>query len=233
MFLYNYSVYFSALITAPIVVYLVDFPDALVSSVFPAYHVASISAVVYYIPAIGISLLLGITGSYASSLAISVGDLKPFLKYAMATCVIQLVALLILVPFIGAYGVIFGLLLLGSLVCNYLYSGYIRKQMHIHTDYKVLVRMFFACVVLAVIMYPINLLHIRATYQLIIGIIYVLVLYPPLLVVTKALGRTELALLNELSKKVQVFGKLIGVMAAYTSLFVGKSKQGESYEHRR
>ncbi len=37
---------------------------------------------------------------------------------------------------------------------------------------------------------------------------------------TGALGRRELALLKRMSEKVQVLGRLIGVMAAYASVFL-------------
>lgn len=212
--LYNYSIYFGVLITAPIVMYLVDFPAALVSTVFPAY-----GAAVYYIPAIGAGLLLGIIGSYGVSLAISAGDVRKTLKYALVTSAVQFGSMLVLVPFIGAYGIIIGFFLLGSLVSDYLYIRYARDSMHIRTELGSLLRILLASAIVAVIVFPINLINIRPLFQLAAGVIAVIILYPPMLVKTGAVGRKELALLDRMSKRVQTFGRIIGAVTAYASLF--------------
>ena len=211
--LYNYSIYFGVLITAPIVMYLIDFPGALVTTVFPAY-----GAAVYYIPLIGAALLLGIIGSYGSSLAISAGDVRKTLKYALVTSAFQLAAMLALAPFLGAYGVIIGFFLVGSLVNDYLYIKY-AKDRNIRTELGGLLRILLASAIAAAVVFPISLAAIRPAFQLAIGAVAVLFLYPPLLVKTGAMGKRELALLEKMSKRVQTFGRLIGILTAYASLF--------------
>jgi O-antigen/teichoic acid export membrane protein len=212
--LYNYSIYFGVLITAPIVMYLVDFPNALVSTLFPAYGTA-----VYYIPAMGVGLLLGIIGSYGASLAISAGDVRKNFKYTLITSAAGFAAMLVLVPLIGAYGIIIGVYFLGSIVSDYLYIRYAKDRMRIGTELGGLARILIASAIAAAIVYPVSLLGIRPIFQLAIGVVAILLLYPPLLVKTKALGKREIALMEKMSKRVQTFGKLIGVLVAYASLF--------------
>lgn len=222
--LYNYSIYFGVLITAPIVMYLVDFPQALLTTLFPAYA-ASGASVVYYIPLIGASWLLGIIGNYGTSLVISSGDVKKNLKYTVIVSVIQLAAMLALVPLLsnyglGAYGVIIGFFILGGVTSDYLYVKYARERMHIHTELGILLRIMVASAVMAAVVFPLTLTGMRSTFQLAMGACAFIVLYPPLLVKTGALGRREIALLKRMSEKVQVLGRLIGVMAAYASVFL-------------
>jgi PST family polysaccharide transporter len=222
--LYNYSIYFGVLITAPIVMYLADFPQALLSTLFPAYAGVGMS-VVYYIPLIGAGMLLGIIGTYGISLAISAGDVKKSLKYTLIVSAVQLASMGVLVPLLGAYGmsaygVIIGFFILGGLVSDYLYMKYARERMHIRTELGGLLRILVACAVMAAAVFPINLISTRPTFQLAAGAVAFLLLYPPLLVKTGALGRKELALLERMSKKVQAVGWLIGLLTKYTSLFI-------------
>lgn len=212
--LYNYSIYFGVLITAPIVMYLVDFPGALVSTLFPAY-----GAAVYYIPAIGACMLLGIVGSYGASLAISAGDVKKNLKYTLIVSAVQLAAMAALVPFVGAYGIIIGVYFLGGVVSDYLYIRYARERMRIGTELNGLARILVASAIAAAIAFPISLVGIRPVFQLAAGAAAILLVYPPLLVKTGAVSRKEIELMEKMSKRVQTFGKLIGALAAYAALF--------------
>ncbi|VVB76702.1 Polysaccharide biosynthesis protein [uncultured archaeon] len=213
--LYNYSVYFGILITAPIVAYLMVLPTALVSSVFPSYIDS-----VFYIPAIAIGILAGIIGSYASSLVISVGDVRTFLKYSVVASAASLAATVALVPYIGAYGVIIGMVFVGSLTADVLYIRYAKDRLHIRTEYGKIARILLAGVTLAAIMLPINLIPVRATFQLIIGMAAVVLMYPPLLVKTGALGKSELSLLKRVGGRVQTFGKIVGLAVGYASMFL-------------
>lgn len=145
--------------------------------------------------------------------------MRKTLKYALVTSAVQFGSMLVLVPFIGAYGIIIGFFLLGSLVSDYLYIRYARDSMHIRTELGSLLRILLASAIVAVIVFPINLINIRPLFQLAAGVIAVIILYPPMLVKTGAVGRKELALLDRMSKRVQTFGRIIGAVTAYASLF--------------
>jgi PST family polysaccharide transporter len=221
--LYNYSIYFGVLITAPIVAYLADFPQAILTTLFPAYASAGMS-VVYYIPLIGAGILLGIIGNYGASLAISAGDVRKNLKYTVIVSAVQFASVLALVPFLngyglGAYGAIIGFFIIGGVVSDCLYMKYASERMRIRTELGGLIGILLATAVMAAVVFPINLMGVSTTIKLLIGAVAFLLLYPPLLVKTGALGGKELALLEKMGRKVQMVGWLISLLAAYASLF--------------
>ncbi len=221
--LYNYSIYFSVLITAPMAAFLLAFPGAFVSSIFPSYQAATV-----YIPALSICLMLGIVGGSASSLAISEGKIGKIFKYWMLIVAAEFLLMLALVPFIGVYGVIIGLYFVGSMANNYLFARYLKKEMGIDTKLGGSLRIVLASALLTALLLPINLIVISSrvqTVQLIIGVVAVLALYPPLLILTGAVKKKELALLTKISRNIEIFGKPLRLLIAYASLFRPKSSR--------
>jgi O-antigen/teichoic acid export membrane protein len=219
--LYNYSIYFSVLITAPIAAFLLAFPGAFVSSIFPSYQAATI-----YIPALSVCLMLGIVGGSASSLAISRGKISKIFKYWMLISVVEFLLMLALVPFIGAYGVIIGLYFTGSMANNYIFARYLKREMGIDTKLGGSLRIVLASALLTALLLPINLIVVSSrvqTVQLIIGAVAVFALYPPLLVLTGAVRKREMALLTKISQNIEIFGKPLALLIAYASLFRPKS----------
>lgn len=212
--LYDNSVYFGLLVTAPIAVYLIDFPQAFITSVFPAYQAA-----VLYVPALGVSILLGIFGLYASSIVISAGETGRVLKYGIILSVAQLIAILILVPAVGVYGIIIGIYLLGSIITDILYVNHIRKVLHMKIQTGRILKTVIANILLGLLLFPINLLGISATYKLALGILAIAIVYPILLVRSGAFSKNEFELLDKLSKRMEIIGKLIGLATRYAAIF--------------
>jgi O-antigen/teichoic acid export membrane protein len=212
--LYNYSLYFGILISAPIAVYLATLPQAFVNSIFPAYRSAR-----FFIPALSISILIGIIAAYASSLVTSVGDVKRVLKYALATSAVQLMLMIILVPVLNAYGVILGYYLAGSLVGDYLYIRHMDKKMHIKTSFKMVNRILLASVGLALVLLPLNIVPVSDTLKLLIGIVIVVILYPAFLGKTKAIGKKELSILDSVAKNTPVISRPLRLIISYAHFF--------------
>lgn len=221
--LYNYSIYFSALIATPVAAFLLAFPGAIVSSIFPTY-----SAAEGYIPVLSICLLLGIVGTSATSLMLSEGKIGKAFRYGILISAAQFVLMLALVPFAGAYGVIIGLYFTGSVASNYLCATYVKREIGVDTKLGGSLRIVLAGALLVALLLPINLIVISSrvqTVQIMIGIFAVLALYPPLLILTGAVREKELALLTKISKSIEIFGKPLGLMIAYASLFMPRSSK--------
>lgn len=212
--LYNYSIYFGAVVAAPIAVYLIVLAHPFVISLFPEY-----TSSLLYTPALTISLLIGTVGSYALALAISMGEVRRVLKYTVITGIVQFALLLALVPLINAYGVIVAVYLAGSLMSNYLYMRYMRVEKKIKTELGKVYRVIVASLVLAVFLAPVTLAPISETLQLAAGIIVVIVLYPILLGMTRSMGEGEMHLLREFGKSTPVVGRMIVAIASYVSYF--------------
>jgi O-antigen/teichoic acid export membrane protein len=213
--LYNYSIYFGALLAIPITAYLIVFAHAFATSLFPAFKSS-----VLYTPAVCVSLVIGTIGTYASSLAISAGKVRKVLDYAAITGVVQLALLLLLVPALNAYGVIIAIYFAGSVVSNWLYMRYMEKEMRIKTELGKVYRIIVASTILAIVLFPISLLQISETLQLVIGAVAAIVLYPLMLGVTRAIGKRDVELLNEIGKSTPKLGRLFGYLTSYISIFI-------------
>ncbi len=213
--LYNYSIYFGTMITVPVAVYLIVLSRPFVISLFPAFRSSLL-----YTPTLAISLLIGMIGIYASALAISNGDVHKVFKYAAITGVVQLLLLLALVPLINAYGIIIGVYLAGSLVSDYLYINYMKRDLHIETEISSIYRMLLASVILALVLAPINFLPISQTLQLVVGGLAIIVVYPILLGITKALGTEQLKLLRAIGQRTPGIGGVVTLLTNYMAFFV-------------
>ncbi len=212
--LYNYSIYFGAAIAAPIAIYLIVLSHPFVDSLFPAFRSSLL-----YTPALTVSVLIGIVATYASALAISFGDVRKVLKYAIITGIVQFALLIPLILLFNAYGVIIAVYLAGSLVGNYLYIRYMRRELKIRTEFGKVYRVIAASVLLAIVLAPVTMLPLSETLQLVLGILLVIAVYPIFLGLTRAMGSDERRLLEEIGKSTPVIGGLLGYFASYISFF--------------
>jgi hypothetical protein len=142
------------------------------------------------------------------------------LKYAILTGIVQVILLLILVPRLNAYGVIVGVYFAGSIVSDYLYMRYMKKELHITLEFGRIARIVLASVILAALLYPINLIRTSQTVQLAIGIVAVLLIYPILLGLSRAIGKKEVGLLQMIGKGTPRMGILFDYLASYISIFI-------------
>ncbi|MGC8710152.1 MAG: oligosaccharide flippase family protein [Candidatus Micrarchaeia archaeon] len=212
---YNYSIYFGLLFATPLVIYLAIFSNSIIISVFTStYYSGSI-----YMALIGIGILLGLIGSYASSLVISAGMIKKVFEYAVVTGVVELAFMLALTPAMGILGVIISLYFVGGILSDYLYVMLVKNSLGIKVKPKVF-RLTFANLVLIGVLLPLAISGIKPTYQLIAGFVAVIFVYPMFLGLTKAIGSKELNLLKGISDKIPLFGTWINAILVYAGLFV-------------
>ncbi|MGA3020614.1 MAG: oligosaccharide flippase family protein [Candidatus Micrarchaeales archaeon] len=193
--LYNYSIYFGILITAPIAVFFIALSHAIVNSVFPTYTNTQ-----FYIPILTVSVMLVWIGAYATLLVISSGKTKKVLKYSVIVALAQFVSLLVLVPLINAYGAIIGFYFVGGVVSIALYVRYVKRTMHIKMELGKVYRILIASFILLLVLLPVNLTPFRETIQLIIGAVITLLLYPALLIATKAVTDVEWTIIYRIIK---------------------------------
>ena len=211
---YNYSIYFGLLFAIPIVIYIVVFSNALVISVFTStYKGASL-----YMALIGFGILLGLFASYASSLAVSAGYIKKVFKYGIATSLTELLFLLILIPFLSVNGLIITIYYIGSIVADLLYLNFIRHVLKIKVQLNI-AGIVIANIILALLLIPIIFIDIKATYQLLLGLIAIIFVYPILLGLFNAISRKELELLRKVLYKFPVIGIWLSAIIIYAELF--------------
>jgi len=212
---YNYSIYFGLLFATPMVIYIAVFANPIIISVFTSTYYSG----AVYMALIGIGILLGLVGSYASSLVISAGMIKKVFKYAIIIGATELVSLLILTPMLGILGVIISLYFVGGILSDYLYIMLVRKSLGI--NFKVgISRLALANFVLMLILLPIAISGIKPTYQLIAGFVAFVFVYPIVLGISKAVGSKELRLLKSISDRIPLFGTWINAILVYAGLFI-------------
>jgi len=211
---YNYSIYFGMLFAIPIVIYIVIFSNALVTSVFTStYKGASL-----YMALIGFGILLGLFASYASSLAVSAGYIKKVFEYGIATSAIELLSLLILVPLLSVNGLIIAIYYVGGIIADTFYLNFIRRVLKIKIQLN-LAGVIAANLALALLFMPILFLNIKATYQLLLGLIAIIFIYPILLGLFNAISMKELELLRKVLYKLPVIGIWLSAIIIYAELF--------------
>ena len=212
--LYNYSIYFGLLFAMPIVVYVSIFSHAMVISVFTStYKGSSI-----YMALIGIGILVGLLASYASSLAISSGHIREVFEYGILISLAELLSFLVLIPFFGVTGLIISIYYIGSIIANILYLHFVSKKLHLKIQIN-LSRLVASNIVLALLLLPIAIPNIRATYQLLLGLIVLFFIYPALLGLFKAISNKELELLRKIVIKLPIFGNWLNALIIYAEIF--------------
>jgi len=212
--LYNYSIYFGLLFAMPIVVYVSIFSNAMVVSVFTStYKGSSI-----YMALIGIGILVGLLASYASSLAISSGHIREVFEYGILISLAELLSFLVLIPFFGVTGLIISIYYIGSIIANILYLHFVSKKLHLKIQIN-LSRLVASNIVLALLLLPIAIPNIRATYQLLLGLIVLFFIYPALLGLFKAISNKELELLRKIVIKLPIFGNWLNALIIYAEIF--------------
>jgi O-antigen/teichoic acid export membrane protein len=212
--LYNYSIYFGALIAVPIAVYLIVFSHAVVGSLFPAYKSSLL-----YTPAVTVSLLIGVIGVYATALLMSMGKVMKVIKYSVITGIAQTALLLLLVPLLNVYGLIISVYLAGSLLTNYLYVHYMRNNLKIETMLGGVYRVIAAGAILSVALALITIIPVSETQQLLIGIVATILGYPLFLGLMKAVGKEEMRLIEAIGESTRALRGTVNWLASYISFF--------------
>ncbi len=214
--LYHNSIYYSLVFTLPLMVYASVLSRDVILTVFTsAYNLAII-----YMPLISIGVFIGLLWSNAFYLLISLGKIRSVLKFSIAACLLQLVAMIALgVPF-GIVGVIIAYYYVGGTFVVFMYFRELRK-FRIKIQVSPLLRVIGSNILLGLVFVPFLFLQIRPLYVLFVGVALAIFVYPILLVKTGALSEDEIGVLYHISNEVPVGGSIIRSLLAYSKLFLG------------
>ena len=112
--IYGYIVYFAVALVSPLLFYMIIFSTPFTYSLFGS----GFSYAPLYVSILGVGLLLGVAGSYASTLLISDGKVRLVLKYNLIAYFLILLLYLILIPLFGAIGYVLVAFLAGPLLVD-------------------------------------------------------------------------------------------------------------------
>ncbi|MCW1312464.1 MAG: oligosaccharide flippase family protein [Candidatus Parvarchaeota archaeon] len=214
--IYNNSIYYAALILAPVIAYLSATSIPLIRLLFSkAYPIAPM-----YFSFIAIGTAIGLLGSYAGTLIIGYGDTRKFMKYQIIGVVVELALLLALTPFIGAFGVLIAMFAVAPVLLDILYSIALKGQFSLSLDYSKALKAAIAALIPGLLILGIGyMLHFRLLIIL-VNFIVIAALYPPILAYIGGISRHNLDFIARVGRGHSALGRLIGMAVAYTGIFV-------------
>ncbi|MEM0086993.1 MAG: oligosaccharide flippase family protein [Candidatus Micrarchaeaceae archaeon] len=215
--LLNYSIYFGLLLAVPLVIYIISFAGNIVNIFFTSSYVGAPA----YIMLLGFGLLIGLVGSYAASLVISMGNVNKYLKYSFAIGVAELLSLVLLVPSFGAYGVIISLYFVGGILSTYLYSSFLKKEIEFKLTKKIYMLIVANVILFAILLFIRSALGMLSdTFQMLVGAAIVIFVYPVIVPKLKAADQKDFNIIKKLSSGIPIFGLWFRNIVEYAEKFM-------------
>ncbi len=218
--IFNNSIYYMLLLLLPLVAYLVSIAKPLTDVLFSsAYAGASL-----YFSIIIIGLTIGTIGSFAGTLIISFGDTKKFMVYQGVTVIAEVVAMLVLIPYIKVFGALIALFVAGPLILDVLYIKALSKQFSITQKWRSLVRITVPAIITFAVMFIISYALHENIVTMAINLAVLVLLYPPLIALSRGINGRNIKFLKMVSKR---FGRLestLNALIRYTELFIKKDE---------
>jgi len=218
---YSYSVYLAFLLVAPMIFFVAVFAKQFSYTAFSSEY----SLAPLYIAVTSIGLLIGIAGSYASTLLISAGKVRKVLSYNAIIAVIEFALMLLLVPVFKGIGLVVLLFIVNPLLVDFLF---IRKSMQVfkaRINWTRIARVVAANIIVSAIVYS-ALYFTGISYALVLlfGAISFVILYPIILGVIGGISTEDINLILKVSKGIPAIGYAIRKILGYTMFFVKISK---------
>lgn len=217
--IYDNSVFYMLLITLPILMFLVAASIPITDLLFS--HAYSLSYIYFAIISIGITVQ--VIGSFAGTLIISYGDTKRFMRYQLLIVFTELILLAVLTPFIGVYGAIISLFVIGPIVMNIIYIRSLRSQFGVKLRAGRVARLSIASITLLVVMMTVGRYMHFSYYSILADIIVALLLYPPLINISGSINEGNIRFLRSLSERMSKAGRVLNPIIDYTELFLCKT----------
>ncbi len=212
--LFHYSIYFSLLFAAPIMILIAVFSKELILLLLGAAYV---SATIYMqLIAIGLLFLFGIFGI---NFVIGNGKPQKVLKYAIISGIVEILAIVALTQYFNVIGTILAVFYVGNIVPALLYLNYMRKVSAKLRGDKIL-RVFVANAIVGLLLLPLILFNARNFIGLIIGIALYSMLYPIIAAKLGAVEKKDLEMLGTAGRNLPFLNSLLDAVLNYTARFL-------------
>ena len=212
---YNKTITYSLLLNLPMVVFVAVFSTPIVYLLLTRQF--SIAPLYLFLIAIGTSI--GIMNSFTSSFFIASGKTGKLMRISLIAVLIQLFFLAILVPTYQAVGAILALYIIGSIATFALFARGLAMHFGIRLQYRKLLNLFVANAVMGMLLSPI-LMAQGYLLEIALGIVGVLLLYPPLLVLFGAIDREVLGEIEHLVAMIPAVNCVVRQLGRYTQIFI-------------
>lgn len=215
---YDKIILYSLIFSMPIIIYI----GAMAS---PGLSILLSNKYAYapmYLTLIAFGTAISMIGVSLSSLIISEGATKHYLRYSIASMLIQLAAMAVLVPYFNVIGVIASVFFIGSITSNLLFIRFAARELKARLSYLrmhliLLANLILALPLLAMLLLPWHVLQLAA------GIIVLLLVYPIILGLMRLVERSDLDRLAASTSSIKYAGVVVRMLCRYTAIFLSKN----------
>lgn len=186
-------------------------------TVFSGYY----SLAPLYLGLACVGIIIGLPGNYAKTLLFGAGRAMELVKYGLVTTVLEIVAILLLVPRFNGLGLVISVFYVATLSDTLLFSRRIRDTMGVRIQKPLrLLKVVAANAALALILFALSYVLKGINIPLLLTSVVVgILLYPMLLGITGAVKKTDLATIEKVSKGIPVVEAVARKLSTYTSRF--------------
>ncbi len=213
---YNHTVYYSLILLAPMLLFLVVF--AMPFSYVAFSGVYALAPLFIAIMAIG--ALIGLAGQYANTLLMSANRVRDIFKYNVIISVATLVLIPVLIPAFKGVGLVLLLYLIVPVVTNILYIRRSRQLFKLGFNMGKLYRIIAANAITMLLVAPLMLFW-GANYipLLITAAIEVIVVYPVVLGLVKGINKRDVRVMRIMTENVPVISAAVRGLLSYAARF--------------
>ena len=212
---YGLILKYSLMLVLPIFVYMAVFANPGVYLIYShSYTFAPL-----YLSLIAAGVFINTISIYIATLYISRGKTAKVLRYSIISAAIQLLALLAIVPRFGPIGSIAVLFVLGSVINDVLYIRGAAQDLRFSVRRSRVYRVILVNIALGFIIAPVFLIN-NSVAVMVAGAAMLLLIYPILLALSRAIDRGDAARLRRFAHELRWIGKSIVLFIRYTDFFV-------------
>jgi O-antigen/teichoic acid export membrane protein len=213
---YNGSIYYTFLILLPISVYIISAINPIVFTLISKAY----TEVPFYATIMIIGILMSIIGVYAGNLLLSYDRVKSFMKYQLIYTLIQFAMLILFVPLYGVVGALYSLFIIAPLIFIIMYIYVLKKELNIVHKQNKLIRLIITSIIVFAILIAASSLFNYSKITILTNLIIAIIIYPPLLALTKSVTRSNLNFFNKVGKISKMLKLIINPLINYLEIFI-------------
>ncbi len=190
--IYNKTMLYSIIVSLPVMIFVGVFSGEIIA----IFISNSYSSAPLYLTLIAGGVIVDFIGLYAASFFIAGGKVYTIFKYSIVSTLIEVMALVILVPKFGALGVIIAVFYIGNIVDDVLFVRGVRRHFGIKPDYKQYLKLLVSGIVIAGLFEAVNVANVfvgesymHFVLDIAVSALVLLLVYPALLVMLRLIDR--------------------------------------------
>ena len=210
----NKSIYYTLLFLAPLVAYVVSVSSPLTFLLFShKYTLAPL-----YLSVVAVGLTIGIVWNYASTMMLGMGNMRKFIKYQLASAVIELALLFALTPLLKIWGLLLSLFIIFPIVMDIAYMRDFMLSTDFRPNFGKAALAVAAALATFIVLYITTGLLGAGYISIAVNLALAFLIYPPLVAFAGGVRKQDL---NFLSKAVEstIFAAPASLCLRYTAIF--------------